>query len=449
MNKLQIKTDNPNYLAKVVKLPQPRPIPGADKLVVVTIDCQNIVTSKDAREGEIYIYCPPESALNKDYLSWSNSFAETGLNNDKTIKGFFGPHGRVRTIRLRNQASEGFIFPAKSLEKWAKVNGEKICIDESCIGVEFSHVGDILFIEKYINLVELRKLHNIESYKRKTIGKVKRERRLIDNQFRLHCDTLNIKRYVSNINPDDYISVTEKIHGSNGVFGKVLVKKELKIHEKILKFFGIKILDFKYDLIYSSRTRIRNEYADKKTTGFYDSDIWRDIATKLEPFIKNGITIYAEIFGQTKTGSWVQNNYDYRVPPFEVDYNIFRITYTSFDGDVYEFTHEQVVRYCAKYGLKMVPVHYYGKAKDLFPELDVQNHWHENFVNKLMETYTGGNCKLCNNPVPREGVVIRRANEYFDALKLKGINFLERETALADANNIDIETQESIEANFR
>ena len=65
---------NPNYLAKVVKLNNIRKHENADRLQCVAIDGNNVITGLDAKDGALYVYFPLESAINKEFLSWGNSF---------------------------------------------------------------------------------------------------------------------------------------------------------------------------------------------------------------------------------------------------------------------------------------------------------------------------------------------------------------------------------------
>src|SRR6478736_1884005 len=115
------KSDNPNYLAKIVKLGSVQKHPNADKLQVAVIDGCSVITGLDAKEGDIYVFFPIECAINKDYLSYSNSFQDKELNKDDK-KGFFVKTGRVRAIKLRGMVSEGYIVPIMDFREWLNVN---------------------------------------------------------------------------------------------------------------------------------------------------------------------------------------------------------------------------------------------------------------------------------------------------------------------------------------
>jgi tRNA-binding EMAP/Myf-like protein len=436
---LQVKTDNKNYLARVVKLPKLTKHINADRLQVCIIDANSIITGLTAKEGDLYVYFPLECAINSEYLSYSNSFSSADLNQDKSIKGYFGNSGRVKATSLRGQKSEGYIVPITSIHEWLATKDSNINLSDFKEGAEFSHWNDILVCEKYINKKALRQQNQNSSNK-----KVARASKIIDGQFYFHKDTAQLGRYIKNISPNSLISISKKLHGSSFVVGKVLCKKSLKWHERLLQRFGVKIVDFHYDLVYSSRTVIKNQYNDNgvPNSGYYDTDIWGIVAKQLEPFINDGVTLYGEIVGYTPSGAPIQKKYDYGCEPCKLDTYIYRITINS-NGKVFEMSRPQVDDYCNKYGIKAVPLIYYGRAKDLF-DIQLDDNWHDNFIAKLSETYLEKDCDICKNKVPAEGIVIRLESDTYEAFKHKSFRFKKLESEELDTGEIDIETAESI-----
>lgn len=84
-------------------------------------------------------------------------------------------------------------------------------------------------------------------------------------------------------------------------------------------------------------------------------------------------------------------------------------------------------------------------CKNLYPDLDVTNHWNDNFVECLskdkrfnMEMYS----PRCINKVPHEGIVIRNESLNIDVYKLKCFAFLEKERAALDKGEFDIEAEQ-------
>lgn len=433
---------NPNYLAQVVRLDNIRKHSNADKLQISTIQGNNVIVSLDASVGDVYIYFPLESAISKEFLSWSNSFSDKTLNSNQEVVGFFSNKARVRAIKLRGEKSEGYAIPADKLLEWLSEKTEKsISLKEEWINREFDSFDDILLCEKYVNVVQLKNQNKVNKNQKKVV----REPKVVDNQFKFHIDTIQLKKAIHNISPHDYISVTGKLHGTSWVAGKLLCNKKLTWFEKLLKRFGIKIQDTHYDLLWASRRVLKNGFLDiGKNEHFYSYDLWEDIAKSVEYGIEDSITLYGEAVGYTKSGSYIQDKFDYGCEKGQFKTYIYRITTTTTSGNVYEFSHNQVKAYCNRYGLQMVPELFYGKAKDLYPELSLDDHWHQNFLQKMCETYLEKNCQICKNKVPDEGVVLRRDIFDIDAYKLKSFKFFEWETKQLDNDTfVDIESEDA------
>lgn len=436
---------NRNYLAKVVRLENIRKHSNADRLQVVSIDGNNAITSLHAKDGMLYVYFPLECAINKDYLSYSNSFEDKTLNKDTSVKGYFSKKGRVRAQSFRGEKSEGYIVPVEDISDWLQESQSlEYTFSDKDVNVEFDLVEGVKICEKYINYDALRQLKQ----QSKKEGKKAKESRLIESQFSFHIDTPQLKKFVHNIQPDDYIQITRKIHGTSVVLSNILCVKPLNFFEKLLKKLGVSIVDSHYDLVYSSRKVVKNGYLDPKEANYnhyYSSDVWGDCARKYEACLKNGITLYGEIVGYTKDGTSIQKGYDYDCQPGQFDFYVYRATITSTNGDVYEMSPKQMEHYCNHYGIKTVPELYYGKAKELY-NIPTNDHWHEKFLKNLCEYFLEQKCDMCSNDVPDEGICLRVDKPLqIDVYKLKSFAFLERETKLLDKGDVDMETQESEE----
>ncbi len=243
-----------------------------------------------------------------------------------------------------------------------------------------------------------------------------------------------------------------KIHGTSGISAYVLCKQELNWKQKLAKWLTGEEFN-RYDYIYSSRTVIKNKYYNHNVgDGFYGVDVWAEADKIVRPCLTKGQTAYYEIVGYLPNGKYIQKKYDYGcVPPekgetytsekhFKV--RVYRVTYTNVDGRVFEYTPHQVQQWCAKVGLIPVEECYCGLAKDLYPELDVTNHWNENFLNKLAndkQFYMELNSPHCKNKVPHEGLVIKIDEGIARAFKLKCFRFLNKEQELLDKGEDNIE----------
>jgi hypothetical protein len=434
---------NVNYLAKVIILDNLRKHSNADRLQVATIDGNNVITSLAAKDGMMYIYFPLESAINLEYLSYSNAFQAKELNKDTEVKGYFHKTGRVRATNLRGEKSEGYMVPASDISNWLKeVYNIDFQFTQDMVNTEFDLIGDILVCKKYINYKALQQ-SNKEAKNKNKKAKVSR---LVESQFHFHIDTLQLKKSITNVNPNDYIQITRKLHGTSAVISKILCVKPLKWYEKLLKRLGFNIVDTEYDLVYSSRKVVKNGYLDPSEANhnhYYSSDVWGDCAKKYEQFLKPGISLYGEIVGFTSDGAYIQKGYDYGCSPNTFDFYVYRVTYTSPNGDVYEMSPAQMKHYCDKYGIKTVPEIYYGKARDLYG-ISVNDHWHQNFLDNLCNAYLEKTCDMCKENVPDEGICLRIDKPLdIDIYKMKSFAFLERETKLLDEGEVDLETTQS------
>jgi len=102
------------------------------------------------------------------------------------------------------------------------------------------------------------------------------------------------------------------IHNTSAVFANIPTLRPLKWWEKMLVKLGINIDNKVYDIVYSSRTVIKNKYINLESNeGFYGEDIWKVVAKEIEHLIPKNWTIYAEILGFTPNGNSIQKGYDY------------------------------------------------------------------------------------------------------------------------------------------
>lgn len=448
------KNANVNYLAKIVKIEnfKPHTDPEVTRLKACVVDGFNILCSIDSEPG-LYVYFPTACCLNPDFLRYANLYRHKELNADPEQSGMFEDNGRVKAIRLRGELSEGFILPAVMLENYVlSVTNVNLTCEE---GTEFDiveHEGKTFWInKKYIP-------KNTRTPGQGNMGKTAKQPRgidkIIENQFRFHYDTTLIKKCPHVIKPDDLISITEKVHGTSGISAHVLCKQSLNWKQKIAKWLTGEEFN-KYDYLYSSRTVIKNRYYNRNAgDGFYGVDVWKYANEILKPYLQKGMTLYYEIIGFLPSGSYIQKDYDYGyMPPKEGEkyehrkhfgIAIYRITLTNPDGHVHEFSAREVQQWCFQMGISPVREFYYGYAKDLYPDINIDEHWNENFLQRLAndkQFYMELNSPICANKVPHEGLVIKIENMRSEAFKLKCFKFLDKEGRSLDKGETNIEDE--------
>ena len=152
----------------------------------------------------------------------------------------------------------------------------------------------------------------------------------------------------------------------------------------------------------------------------------------------------------------IQKGYDYGCKVGENMLMIYRITHTDDCGnhiewnvqEVYDWTIDLLNKYPSlKNRIKPISILYHGSLKNLYPELEINEHWQENILKNISEDKNFGmemNEPMCKMKSPREGVVIRIENDIKpEAFKLKTIAFKMKEAKSVDAGNIDIEMKDS------
>lgn len=438
------KDHNVNYLAKVVQLKGIKKHPNADKLQVVIIDFQEVIVGMDTKEGDLCVFFPLESQINSEFLSYTNSYRHSNLNRvvDDEHTGFFEDNSRVRAVRLRGQKSMGVLFPWLSVLEWMNSIKKPVVETVGDIGQEFDTINGILLLKKYFVPTRNSGLTN------RQLGRKPRISRLVEGQVHLHVDTENLRRNVNKIDPESLISITYKVHGTSFWVSNVLVKKKLKLYEKILSFVGVRIRNTEYDFVYGSRKVVKNEYETQGKNHFYEYDLWGEIKDELKDSLPKGYTVYGECLGYTKSGGYIQKPYDYGCEQGAKKLMIYRITFTNEDGYVWNLQTPEIKEFCERYNLEYVPLFFYGMAQTFYnvfhvvegdkPDVDK---WREGFMKELESKYTEKDCFLCKEKVPEEGIVIRKESPFvFETYKLKSFKFLEYETKLLDEGVEDMES---------
>ena len=498
------------YSCTIVQIGQVEPIEGSDFLGKTLVNGNPIVVRKDMiKEGDVMVYAPIETVLNKNFLGINNLFEigerdknanfkevaqliEEGKKDEAKRKvGFFNKHGRVKLIRLRGCPSMGFLMEKESLVKW--MPSLKDVNFEEFINTDFDTINNKLFVKAYVPFIPQEKRRG----KNKRLDKrIKKFDRMVEGEFAFHYDTSQFQRNLDKFKPSDKVVISIKVHGTSMIVANILTKipirlsfgdtfmkkkmaKEMKrlkkwnptrYHDKAkknlmisnLKKKEIKEYKIDYDNVYSSRTVIKNKYINQHAQdGFYNSDIWGEYNELLKPYIPKGFTIYGEIYGYlTGSQKMIQKDYDYGCQEGENAVMIYRITSTNEDRTKKEWEAEDV-HYWVKALLKNhpeligkvipLPILYNGTLQDLYPDLDIRNDWQVNLLKRLSEDREHFGMEelepLCKKKVPREGICIRKVNDPIsECFKLKTLRFREREMKQIDAGEVDIEMADAYSA---
>jgi len=437
---------NPNYCATVVTLKTFVDLPGCDFIKAAIVFENNVIVSKDFKVGDVGLFFPVECQLSKEFLSANNLYRKPECGNiDITKSGFFEEHGRIKCVRFRGHKSEGFWIPLSSIDFALSPATRSM---DFIGGETFDQINSIEICRKYIP-----KSNNSGGLNATKAG-CKLKDIIVEGQFAFHYDTENLKKNIHKIHPDDIISISEKFHGTSGVFSNVLINRKLSFIEKLLLKCGVKIQKTEYNIAYSSRKVIKSVTGPDKDS----NDLWNLVALEIQERIPKNYSIYGEICGYMPSGKAIQaapggKAYHYGCEKGKHQLFVYRVTSTNPDGKIIELNWPQKKEFCTKYGFEMVKELYYGTADQFFswdtdflsdPE-DVE--WQKALLKTIESEFVRDQlCPWNNGEVPAEGIVVCVDHlEGSESFKMKNYLFLEGESKLLDSGVADIETIESEE----
>ena len=155
------------------------------------------LVSKDVQVGDHMVMFPPESQLSEAVAYEHNLYAKASQNKDTTIKGYFGNTRRVKAIRLRGVPSNAFAADAE----W---------FGNPPVGTVFDTVDGVTISQKFTT-------HKPQPQSKRQSGKQRVQ------FFPEHFDTGMYLRNPGCILIGDYVTITQKIHGTSYRGGRVPV----------------------------------------------------------------------------------------------------------------------------------------------------------------------------------------------------------------------------------
>ena len=436
----------------VTTLKDVRPHPNADKLVLATCFVNTVCVNKEMyHEGEIGVYFPVDLQLSMEFCQ-KNGLLAVYENGKNVSGGYMDPAKRnVKAIKLRGEQSDGLFLPLSCLA-YTGVN-----LDELELNSPITVVNGHEICRKYIPRGKPQATAVGGAGKRAK----RKAKRSIAPVFYEHIDTEQLAYNLHMFKPGDLIEITRKLHGTSARTSHTKVFQGMKrtFWDKLFRREGTPI----YDWGYVSGTR--RTVLDTFDGGFYGSNEFRKpYHDFFEGKLLKGETVYYEIVGFTHEGQPIMgvcNNkklndkefvkkygetttFSYGCAPgiqYELEFNeqgdvvnripfyhkndiyVYRMTMTNEDGEVVEYTPDQMRHRCMYMGVKTVPLHWYGfipenpgsKEDDTISA----GEW---VLNKAEQFYDG------EEPIDpthiREGVVVRVINRpTFTAYKHKNFQF--------------------------
>jgi len=228
---MKLTTTDANYCATVVKIDKLFPLENCDNLMGFSVFGYTAIVSKDTKPWTIGVVFTAETQLSDEYCKANNMYREPTLNKDVTQKWYIENNRRVRAMKLRWNVSSALFMPIQSLINVWAISSEDVLF----VGDTFNEIDGKYICFKYI--VPTKQF----SQGNHTKGKTKQFVKIDNKTFPEHRDTENYFRNCSKYIPWDTITVSQKLHWSNGRFGYVKCKKKLNRIHRIAKAIGISV----------------------------------------------------------------------------------------------------------------------------------------------------------------------------------------------------------------
>lgn len=420
------------YNAYVTRIKNVRKHPNADNLAIGDCFGNQVVVGLATEDGQMGIYFPTDGRLLPEFLSANNLVRKLDFEG-KNIGGMFEENGRVRTQKFRKEKSDGF-FTSLDLLTYTGVD-----ITTLTDGTMFTEMNGHTICEKYIT-----------SNTRSFIPRERRDRPK-DNWplFHKHIDTEQLAYNLAELKDGDFLTITEKLHGTSGRTAHTLKTTLCKLGSVINSVFRKTIIQPKREWSYicGSRNVTLTNLANYQ--GFYGGDDERFRSEAHNLFVgklNKGETVYYEIVGwaneKTPLMPTCQNSklqdkefskrygsattFHYGCPPGTNDVYVYRLSLMNEDGVEIDYDHKSMQWRCEQMGVKVVPLlatMQYDSSGDLMKNVDT--------MITRESTITPDHIM--------EGVVVRVNGTGWRAYKYKSWEFKVLEGIIKDSGAADLE----------
>ena len=449
-----------SHCGYITTLNNVRPHPNADRLVLATCFNSTVCVAKDLYfEGQVGVYFETDLQLSMEYCEKNGLLAvyENGVN---ISGGYMDPAKRnVRAIKLRGEQSDGLFMPLASLD-YTGAN-----LDELKPGDQITVLNGHEICRKYIPRSNAPRTAAGGAGKRIK----RRAKRSIAPTFFEHKDTEQLQYYLDQFKPGDYVEITRKLHGTSGRTAYVKTFKGMKrtFWDWLFRREGEAIYDW------GTVSGTRRTVMDTFEGGFYGSNEFRkQYHDFFDGKLLKGETVYYEIVGFTHDGGSIMGQcsnkklndkefvkqygetttFSYGCAPsplYEVITHtdgsteqrvlkpqsrifVYRMTMTNEDGEVVEYTPDQVRHRCMYMGVDFVPVEWSGLIPENPGSHDDPTITAGEWILKKAEQFYDGPEPLDPTHI-REGVVVRIINRpTFTAYKHKNFSFKVLEGIIKD-----------------
>jgi RNA ligase (TIGR02306 family) len=347
--------ENNNSVCYVARINEIKPIPGADNIEQGVIGGWNCIIKKGEYKVNDLVA-----------IATTDAVIPQGLSDVMNVTNYLRKGGRVRTVKLRGTYSECLVIANQFLP-----------IGYNPEGKDLMEPLGIFKYEPPVTQIQLSSGRKVKYHQ--------------NPNFHVYYKFPNMKNVTGMFTEEDSVQITRKLHGTNARYG-IVKKTKLSFWDKCKKFLWLADVWIDYEFVYGSH----NVEKGSDTQGFYDTDVWREVADKYDikrklwhyvdvmgwlTTIGSGITIYGEIYGPG-----IQKNYDYGLK--ELEFAVFDIT---INGKYQATTNVQVAsEKCLR--LPHVPVLFVGA-------------WSQ----EIQDKYTFNNF-IEGTKIPHEGIVVKHVS---------------------------------------
>lgn len=427
------------YCGYIVKLDKVRPHPNADRLKIATFFNCDTCVSTDVEDGAIGVYFPSDGQLSIEFCEQNHMCRKHQDGTPDT--GYLDPDKRnITAIKLRGEKSDGIFCSLVSLE-YTGVDLSTFSVGDQVVTVNGHEI-----CTKYIPNHQYS--HGSGGKTKAKVNKKNITPKETAPYFAEHIDTPQLRFCASKFKPGDVICLTEKVHGTSSRNANALViTHKQSFFDKLFHRMGKEISVYK-NLVGTRRTTVKDSEG-----GYYGSNGFRiRWGEKFKNRLYKGEEVFGEIAGFTDDGAPIMGIVDNKKTrdkefikqygektcfsygceptgkkmeygadengPFAIEidkpksrYFIYRMNYTTPDGDVIEYSWDMVKLRAEMLGFETVPElerFIYSTEEDFYEH-----------INKWLDKPS-----TIDHSHVIEGVVIRALNSpFFEVAKEKSFNF--------------------------
>lgn len=424
------------YCGYIVKVEHLRKHTNADRLQIATFFGNDTIVGLDVQPDQMGVYFPVDGQLSEEFCR-VNDLVRRKDENGNQCGGYLDPEKRnIKALKLRGEKSDGLFLPLVALSNFTAVSDLKV-------GDTIDVLNGQEICRKYIP-------RRNTSYQT-SVGKAKQAKKNFAPTFYEHVDTQQLAYNYGKFHAGDEVQLTLKMHGTSGRTGYLPLTKEIPqtFLDKILRRHRTKT---EYGYVTGTRRVVLDA---THTGGFYDDNSFRlAMAAKFDGKLHKGEVAYYEIVGfqgpngqpimssvansKIKDKAFSKQYGEQTVFSYGCDYMhgyedeapccdiyVYRMTMVNEDGDVVEYSPDQIKMRCEQMGIKVVPEfcrfylpdHVQGLHGEMIPTDPA-----EYLLRRVEEVFDGP------DPVGkthvREGVVVRIMNRTsFEVYKHKNFSF--------------------------